>query len=152
MSFAANSVDLETDGEAIHMIGDLRSGTKYMLCLTALGKFRNSTEVIHTVVTNIGELQETRLPDNLLWASYQIRGIAGCACAANAWKVFPCHQFQRKPSVSDPGMHHGTRVTHVPWFMSGSLTRGGRKNVPGIPGACATPPVKRWSLYHSNHK
>ena len=35
-------------------------------------------------------------------------------------------------------MHHGTCITHVPWFMSGSLTRGGGENVPGIPGACAT--------------
>ena len=36
-------------------------------------------------------------------------------------------------------MHHGTCVTHVPWCMSGSLTLGGGENVPGIPGACATP-------------
>ena len=28
-------------------------------------------------------------------------------------------------------------VTHVPWCMLGSLTRGGGENVPGIPGACA---------------
>ena len=27
------------------------------------------------------------------------------------------------PRVSDPDMHHGTCVTHVPWCMSGSLTR-----------------------------
>ena len=47
------------------------------------------------------------------------------------------HWFQRKPLVSDPGMHHGTCVTHVPWCMSGSLTHGGGENVPGIPGACA---------------
>ena len=47
-------------------------------------------------------------------------------------------RLQRKPLVSDPGMHHGTCVTHVPWCMSGLLTRGGEENVPGIPGACAT--------------
>ena len=35
---------------------------------------------------------------------------------------FPRHRFQRKPFVSDPGMHHGTCVTRC---MSGSLTRGG---------------------------
>ena len=35
-------------------------------------------------------------------------------------------------------MHHGTCVTHVPWCMSGSLTRGGDENVPAIPGACGT--------------
>ena len=72
------------------------------------------------------------------WASYQIRKIAGCACAGNAGNVFPRHRLQRKPLVNDPGMHHGTCVTHVPWCMSGSLTHCGGENVPGIPGACAT--------------
>ena len=48
---------------------------------------------------------------------------------------FPRHWLQRKPLVSDPGMHHSTCVMHVPWSMSGSLTHGGRKNVPGVPGA-----------------
>ena len=51
---------------------------------------------------------------------------------------FPRHRLQRKPLVSDPGMHHGRCVTHVPWCMSGSLTHGGGEIVPGIPGACAT--------------
>ena len=52
------------------------------------------------------------------------------------WReCFPHHRLQRKPLVSDPGMHHGTCVTHVPWCMSGTLTRGGGENVPG---ACAT--------------
>ena len=51
---------------------------------------------------------------------------------------FPRHRLQRKPLVSDPGMHQGTCVTHVPWCMSGSLTHGGGENVPSIPGACAT--------------
>ena len=51
---------------------------------------------------------------------------------------FPRHRLQRKPLGSDPGMHHGTCGTHVPWCMSGSLTRCGGENVPGIPGACAT--------------
>ena len=36
---------------------------------------------------------------------------------------FPRHQLHRKPLISDPGMHHGTCVTHVPWCMSGSVTR-----------------------------
>ena len=51
---------------------------------------------------------------------------------------FPRHRLQRKPVVSDPGMHHGTCVTHVPWCMSGSLICGGGENVPCIPAACAT--------------
>ena len=72
------------------------------------------------------------------WASCQIRKIAGCACAGNAGNVFPTYRLQRKPQVCDPGMHHGTCVTHVPWCMSESLIRGGGENVPGIPSACAT--------------
>ena len=32
--------------------------------------------------------------------------------------------FSPSPWVSDPDMHHGTWVTHVPWYMSGSLTSG----------------------------
>ena len=51
---------------------------------------------------------------------------------------FPRHRLIRKPLVSDPGMHHGTCVTHMPWCMSGSLTCGGGENVPDIPGACTT--------------
>ena len=83
------------------------------------------------------------------WASCQIRKIAGCACAGNAGNVFPCRQFQRKPLVSDPGMHHGTCVTHVPWCMSGSLTCDDGENVPGIPGACAPAILRIWQEAHA---
>ena len=51
---------------------------------------------------------------------------------------FSRQRFQSKLLVNDPGMHHDTCVTHVPWCMSGSLIRGGGENVRGIPGACAT--------------
>ena len=51
---------------------------------------------------------------------------------------FPRRRIQRKPLVSDHSMHHGTCVMDVPWRMSGSLTPGGRENVPGIPSECAT--------------
>ena len=84
------------------------------------------------------------------WASYQIRKIAVCACSGNAGNDFPHRRFRRKPLVSDPGMHHGTCVTHVPWCMSGSLTCGGGKNVPGIPGACAPAILRIWQEAHGN--
>ena len=48
------------------------------------------------------------------------------------WERFPRHRLQRKPLVSDPGMHHGTCVTHVLWWMSGLLNRGGGESVPGV--------------------
>ena len=83
------------------------------------------------------------------WASYQIRKIAGCACAGNAGNVFPRRRFRRKPLVSDPGMHHGTCVTHVPWCMPGSLTCGDGENVPGIPSACAPAILRIWKEAHS---
>ena len=33
-------------------------------------------------------------------------------------------RFPPPPRFSDPDMHHGTCVTHVPWCKSGSLTNG----------------------------
>ena len=89
-----------------------------------------------------------RLTKNEPWASYQIRKVAGYACAGNAGNVFPTRRLQRKPLVSDPGMHHGTCVTHVPWCMSGSLTCGGGENVPGIPSACAPAILRIWQEAH----
>ena len=69
----------------------------------------------------------TYLTKRPLWASYQIRKSVGCACAGNAGNVFPHRQLRRILLVRDPGMRHGTCVTHVPWCMSGLLTRGGRE-------------------------
>ena len=82
------------------------------------------------------------------WASYQMRKLAGCACAGNTGNVSPRRRFQQKPLVSNPGMHHGTCVTHVPWCMSGSLTCGDGENVPGIPGACAPAILRIWQDAH----
>ena len=65
-------------------------------------------------------------------------------------ECFPRHRLRRKPLVSDSGMHHGTCIMHVPWCMSGSLTRGGRKTVPGIPGACATCNLRIWQEAHES--
>ena len=83
------------------------------------------------------------------WASYQICKIAACACVGNAGNISPRRQFQRKPLVSDPGMHHGTCVTHVSWCMSGSLTCSDGENVPGIPGACAPAILRIWQEAHT---
>ena len=58
---------------------------------------------------------------------------------------FPRHWFQRKQLVSDPDLHQGTCVTHVPWCMSGSLSRGGGevgKTFPAFP-AHAQPAILR---------
>ena len=52
------------------------------------------------------------------WTFCQIRKIAGWTCA-----VMP-GTFSPPSRVSDPDMHHGTCVTHVPWCMPGSLISG----------------------------
>ena len=40
-------------------------------------------------------------------------------------KLWGCRErFPRPPGVSDPDMHRGTCVTHVPWCMPESLTSG----------------------------
>ena len=76
--------------------------------------------------------------DFLPWASCQIRKIVGCAWAGNAGNDFPATDFKGNRQLAIPACNHGTCITHVPWCMSGLLTRGGGGNVPNIPGACAT--------------
>ena len=61
----------------------------------------------------------------------------------------PRHRLQRKPLVSNPGMHHGTCITHVPWCMSGSLTRVGKENVPGIPANAQPAFLRIWQEAHN---
>ena len=51
-----------------------------------------------------------------------------CTVSADAHPQSGWWQISRLPWAS----------YHVPWCMSGSLTRGGKENVPGLPGACAT--------------
>ena len=78
------------------------------------------------------------------WASYQMRKIAGYACAGTAGNVLPASEL-----VSYPGMHHGTCVTHVPWCMSGSLTYGSGKNVPAFPAHARTAILRIWQEAHA---
>ena len=52
------------------------------------------------------------------WTSCQIRKFAGAHAPGMPGTFSPW------PQVSDPDMHHGTCVTHVPWCMPGSLTSG----------------------------
>ena len=75
-------------------------------------------------------------------ASCQIRKIAGAHASGMPGTISPSSQ------VSDPDMHHGTCVTHVPWCMPGSLTssflwnRRRGKTFPAFP-AHAQPAILR---------
>ena len=111
-------------------------------------RYRTSQITCHsTICTSVySSWLQSKCPQ---WASYQIRKIAGCACAGNAGNGFPRRGFQRKLLVSDPGMHHDTCVTHVPWCMPWSPTCGNGENVPGIPGACAPAILRIWQEAHT---
>ena len=98
-----------------------------------------SFDLEHNTLPVAEELAHYRNWSQLLWVSYQIR----------KKKLRVLHApgkpgtFSPQPQVSDSGMHHGTYERHVPWCMLRSLTSDflwsrGLKNVPGIPGACAS--------------
>ena len=98
---------------------------------------------------HIGDWWQTTFPINPMysWVSYQIRKFAGCACVRNAVNIFPT--TARKPLVSDPAMHHGRCITHVPWCMSGSLTRGGGETFPAFPVHAQPAIIRTWQAAHA---
>ena len=64
--------------------------------------------------------------------------------------------FSPPPRVSDPDMHHGTCVTHVPWRMPGSLTRGflwsrrRGKTFPAFPAHVQPAILRIWQEAHDS--
>ena len=66
------------------------------------------------------------------WTSYQIRKKCGLCMRRECWERFPRRRLQRKPLVSDRGLH-ARAVMHV-----GIANPRWRGNVPGIPRACTT--------------
>ena len=66
-----------------------------------------------THFTNPLHMKRSRTTLLYAWASCQIRKITGAHSPGS---------FSPPPKVSDPDLHHGTCVTHVPWCMPGSLT------------------------------
>ena len=65
---------------------------------------------------------------------------------------FPRHRLPRIPIVSDPDMHHGMCVTHVPWFISGSLTRGGGETFPAFPAHARPAILCIWQEAHGTSR
>ena len=64
--------------------------------------------------------------------------------------------FPPPPRVSDPDMHHGTCLTHVPWCMPGSLTSGflwsrwRGKAFPAFPAHAQPAIVRIWQEAHGD--
>ena len=79
------------------------------------------------------------------WASYQIRRIAGCACAVNAGNDFPVTDFKGNRSLAIP-VSITARASCT--CNRDRLTRDGGDNVTGIP-AHAQPTILRiWQEAH----
>ena len=78
-------------------------------------------------------------------AGCQIRKFTGCVFTRNSGNVsLPLW-------LSDPDMHHGTCMTHMPWCMPGSLNNHylgslRRGKASGIPGACVM--LRSWQELH----
>ena len=60
--------------------------------------------------------------------------------------TFSRHRLQRKPLFSD----HGTCVTHVPWCISGSLTRSGGETFPAFPAHAQPAIMPIWQEAHAS--
>ena len=96
----------------------------------------------------------------LTWASYHICKSADCACTGNAGNCFPRHRLQRKPLVSDTGMHPGKFATarvlmHVGianprWQEKPAFPAHGQRAILRIwLEAHAT--VQSWNMWYFNH-
>ena len=72
------------------------------------------------------------------WASYQIRKIAGGACAGNARNDFPATDFKGNRYLAIPACITARASRTCRDACRDRLTRGVGGKVPGIPGACAT--------------
>ena len=70
--------------------------------------------------------------------------ICGLRMRRECRERFPRHRLQRKLLVSDPSIHHGMCVTHVPWCMSGSLIRDDRKTFPEFPAHAQAANLRIW--------
>ena len=78
--------------------------------------------IVFTVVVSSGVIMSMCLLPDMKNCSSRMR--------RECRERFPRHRCQKKSLVSDPSMHQRTCVTHVPWCMSGSLTRGGGETFP----------------------
>ena len=72
----------------------------------------------------------------VIWASYQMRKLVGCAWAGNIGDGFPATS---KETVNLRSRHASRYVRHVRAVMHGGIANPvGGENVSYIPGACAT--------------
>ena len=76
------------------------------------------------------------------WASYQIRKIAGCACAGNAGSNFPATDLKKYLLLAIPTCITARMSCTYCDAYRDRLTRDGGENIPGIPAHAQS--VQSW--------
>ena len=84
-------------------------------------------------------------------ASYQIRKIAGFACAGKAGNVFPATAFKENRGWAIPACITARAWPHLPWCTSGSGTCGGGKTIPAFPAHAQPANLRIWQEAHGVH-
>ena len=108
-----------------------------------LNQGRLSSRLLNFITTLIHSDRVTHIRvDGLVhqWSSYQIRKIAGCACAGNVGNVFPATAGWRSrhaPCITARASRTCRDACRDRWPAVSFEVSGG-KNLPGITGACVT--------------
>ena len=118
------SSNLNYDGKIIHemvpwSVSDTDQGTISWMILQSGVLYHLS--VLHRAQLNIVINNAATRPECIFQSMGLFSDTQNCGLRMRR----KCQErFPPPPRVSDPDMHHGTCVTHVPWCMSGSLTSG----------------------------
>ena len=112
--FQTSSIGITFDIAVSTIVVTKRNKTTYMIHNFTIMTIVMQTDILGHVKCILKPALRSLARSLSQWPSYQKRKIAGCPC-----------------------------VTHLEWYMPGSLTSGfpcslGGENVPDIPGACAT--------------
>ena len=108
--------------------------------------------------SNISNLRELPFVTSTLFHSWDHEPLTRyvklwAAHASGMLGTFSPPPASMEPLVRDPGMHHGTCVSHLPWCMSGLLTCfGGGKRFPAFPAYVQPAILRIWLeaqlIYH----
>ena len=86
----------------------------------------------------------------IAWASYQIRKIAGCACAGNAGNDFPATAFIGNRLLAIPACITARASSTCCDACRDRLTCDGGENASGIPAHAQTAILRIWQEAYSN--
>ena len=136
--------DRSSEGERKLTSNNVRFRYNMTLQCIAIANTKHAFKSLHTPCTSYSHgyrmfcnLEKHRPNFSITWALVRYGKLRVAHTLEMAGLFYP------PPRFSDPDMHQGTCVMHVPWCMPGLLNSGflrnrWRENVLGIPGACTT--------------